>query len=52
MDNGYLGVDYTHLSGVLVQAINEQQNTINDLKLQLEEQKKLIDDIILKIRIN
>lgn len=36
-DNGYLGIRYTNLIGVLVEAIKEQQDQINDLKKQIEK---------------
>jgi hypothetical protein len=47
--DGYLGVDYPHLTGVLIQAIKEQQNTINNLKSQIDKQQYQIDEIIKKI---
>jgi hypothetical protein len=47
---GYLGVDYPHLTGVLIQAIKEQQETITDLKSQIDKQQHQIDDIIKKIK--
>jgi hypothetical protein len=36
-DNGYLGIRYTNLIGVLVEAIKEQQDQINTLKKQIEK---------------
>ena len=48
--DGYLGVDYPHLTGVLVQAIKEQQETINGLKSQIDKQQIQIDDILKKLK--
>ena len=50
MENGYLGVDYLHLSGVLVQAIKEQQKEIEDLKTQMQNQQHQINEIIKKLK--
>jgi hypothetical protein len=36
-DNGYMGIKYTNLIGVLVEAIKEQQVQINTLKKQIEK---------------
>lgn len=36
-DNGYLGIRYTNIIGVLVEAIKEQQDQINTLKKQIEK---------------
>ena len=47
--NGYLGVDYPHLTGVLIQAIKEQQEVITDLNSQIENQQIQIDEILKKI---
>jgi hypothetical protein len=47
--DGYLGVDYPHLAGVLVQAIKEQQEIINGLKSQIDKQQIQIDDILKKL---
>ena len=46
---GYLGVDYPHLTGVLLQAIKEQQEIINDMKSQMDNQQIQIDDILKKL---
>lgn len=37
-DNGYLGIKYNNLIGVLVEAIKEQQDQINTLKKLIEKQ--------------
>ena len=37
-DNGYLGIKYNNLIGVLVEAIKEQQEQINTLKKLIEKQ--------------
>ena len=36
-DSGYLGIRYTNIIGVLVEAIKEQQDQINTLKKQIEK---------------
>ena len=46
MDNGFLGVNYPHLTGVLVQAIKEQQVMIDEMKNQMEVQQQQINDIL------
>jgi trimeric autotransporter adhesin len=35
-DNGYKGVDYAKLTGLLIEAIKEQQKEINDLKSKIK----------------
>jgi hypothetical protein len=37
-DNGYLGIKYTNIIGILVEAIKEQQDQINTLKKLIEKQ--------------
>jgi hypothetical protein len=37
-DNGYLGIKYTNLIGILVEAVKEQQVQINTLKKLIEKQ--------------
>jgi len=56
-EDGFLKVDYTQLTGALIQAIREQQQQmrqqqleINELKLRLEKQQQQIDAILLKIK--
>jgi hypothetical protein len=34
-ENGYKGVDYAKLTGLLIEAIKEQQKQIDDLKSKL-----------------
>jgi len=36
-DNGYLGIKYTNIIGILVEAIKDQQVQINTLKKQIEK---------------
>lgn len=36
-ENGYMGVKYTNIIGILVEAIKEQQEQINTLKKQIEK---------------
>jgi len=36
-ENGFLGLDYSKMVGLLVEAIKEQQNTIEDLKARLNK---------------
>ena len=43
--DGYLSVNYTQLTGVLVQAIKEQQAEINTLKDQM---KRVMDKLEMK----
>lgn len=43
--DGYLGVNYSQLSAVLLQAIKEQQSEIEDLKMRMKEQQQQIDYI-------
>jgi hypothetical protein len=41
-DNGYKSVDYGKLTPLLVEALKEQQNEINDLKSEMMQMRKLI----------
>jgi hypothetical protein len=50
IEDGYLGVDYPHLTGVLVQAIKEQQVMINELNGKIESQQAQINEIISKLK--
>ena len=52
MENGFLGVNYPHLTGVLVQAIKEQQLTIDEMKNQMMNQQEQIDNILKMIKNN
>jgi len=56
-EDGYLKVDYTQLTGVLIQGIKEQQRQIleqqqeiNTLKNQMNKQQQQIDAILKKIQ--
>jgi len=49
-DQGFKSVDYSRLTPVLVEAIKEQQQQINDLQNQIAELKMLIEKIDNKIR--
>ena len=44
-EDGFLKVDYTHLTAILVQAINEQQTQIGNLQNRVDEQKKRLDTL-------
>ena len=48
--NGFLKVDYTQLTGVLIQAIKEQQDEIAELKATMKHQQKQIDAILKKMK--
>jgi hypothetical protein len=39
-ENGFLGLDYSKMMGLMVEAIKEQQTQIHNLTLQIEELKK------------
>ena len=39
-ENGYLGLDYSKMMGLMVEAIKEQQTQIHNLTLEIEELKK------------
>jgi hypothetical protein len=41
-DNGYKSVDYGKITPLLVEALKEQRNEINDLKSEMMEMRKLI----------
>jgi hypothetical protein len=47
--DGFYKVDYTQLSAVLIQAVKEQQQEINQLKDRLDKQQIQIDAILRKI---
>jgi hypothetical protein len=48
-DDGFYYVDYQHLSGVLLQAINEQQVQIDNLEKMVKKQNKLLKEIEKKL---
>jgi hypothetical protein len=47
--DGYLKVDYTQLTGMLIQAIKEQQEEIVEIKVLLKKQQEQIDGILKKM---
>ncbi|MBC8984411.1 tail fiber domain-containing protein [Pedobacter sp. N36a] len=48
--DGFLKVDYTQLTGILIQAIKEQQKEIEDLKAQMNKQQEQIDQILKRLK--
>jgi len=48
--DGFLKVDYTQLTGVLIQAVKEQQKEINALKDALKNQQEQINSILNKLK--
>lgn len=47
--DGYLKVDYTQLTGMLIQAIKEQQEEIESLKQRMDKQQEQINSILKKL---
>jgi len=47
--DGYLKVDYTQLTAVLIQAIKEQQLQINEMNIRLNRQQEQINSILRKL---
>jgi hypothetical protein len=47
--DGFLKVDYTQLTAVLIQAVKEQQEQINELKNRLDRQQEQINVILKKL---
>jgi hypothetical protein len=47
--DGYLKVDYTQLTAVLIEAVKEQQVRIEELKNRLDKQQQQIDAILKKL---
>jgi hypothetical protein len=47
--DGYLKVDYTQLTAVLIQAVKEQQTEIEQLKNRLDRQQEQINTILKKL---
>jgi hypothetical protein len=43
-NNGYLGVSYQHLTGLLIEAIKDQQNQIEELKSEINLLKEKINE--------
>lgn len=48
--DGFLKVDYTQLTGILIQAVKEQQQEIDGLKSALKKQQQQIDSILKKMQ--
>lgn len=48
--DGYLKVDYTQLTGILIQAVKEQQKEIDALKNRLDQQQEQINSILKKMK--
>lgn len=48
--DGYLKVDYTQLTGMLIQAVKEQQEELVEIKLQLKKQQEQIDGILKRMQ--
>ncbi|MBB2150645.1 hypothetical protein GM920_17230 [Pedobacter sp. LMG 31462] len=48
--DGFLKVDYTQLTGILIQAIKEQQVEIEELKMRMNKQQEQIDQILKKLK--
>lgn len=48
--DGFLKVDYTQLTGILIQAVKEQQVEIEGLKAALKQQQVQIDAILKKMK--
>ncbi|WP_159452667.1 tail fiber domain-containing protein [Pedobacter nyackensis] len=47
--DGYLKVDYTQLTGMLIQAVKEQQKEIDALKIRMDKQQEQINSILKKM---
>ncbi|MDM8162175.1 tail fiber domain-containing protein, partial [Labilibaculum sp. K2S] len=47
--DGYLAVNYSQLTAVLIQAVKEQQQQINDLKQQMAHQQQQINEIMTRL---
>lgn len=48
--DGFLKVDYTQLTGMLIQAVKEQQKEIEEMKARMNKQQEQIDNIIKKMQ--
>ncbi len=48
--DGYLKVDYTQLTGMLIQAVKEQQKEIDALNRRLDKQQEQINSILKKLK--
>jgi chromosome condensin MukBEF ATPase and DNA-binding subunit MukB len=56
-DDGYLKVDYTQLTAVLIQAVKEQQQQIkqqqqdiDEMKVRLDKQQQQINSILMQLK--
>lgn len=48
--DGFLKVDYTQLTGMLIQAVKEQQKQIEELQTRMDNQQEQINSILKKIQ--
>lgn len=48
--DGFLKVDYTQLTGMLIQAVKEQQKEIDGLKIRMDKQQEQINSILKKMQ--
>ncbi|TKC65552.1 tail fiber domain-containing protein [Pedobacter hiemivivus] len=48
--DGFLKVDYTQLTGMLIQAVKEQQEEIDGLKIRMDKQQEQINNILKKMQ--
>ena len=48
--DGFLKVDYTQLTGMLIQAVKEQQKEIDALKIRMDKQQEQINSILKKMQ--
>lgn len=48
--DGFLKVDYTQLTGMLIQAVKEQQKEIEQLKTRMDRQQEQINSILKKMK--
>ncbi|MCX2454092.1 tail fiber domain-containing protein [Pedobacter sp. PLR] len=48
--DGFLKVDYTQLTGILIQAVKEQQVEIEELKTRMNKQQEQIDQILKRLK--
>ncbi|RAJ33498.1 endosialidase-like protein [Pedobacter cryoconitis] len=48
--DGFLKVDYTQLTGMLIQAVKEQQKQIDELQIRMNNQQEQINSILKKIQ--
>ncbi|MNX45931.1 Hyaluronidase protein (HylP) [compost metagenome] len=48
--DGFLKVDYTQLTGMLIQAVKEQQKEMEGLKIRMDKQQEQINSILKKMQ--